>query len=197
MLKIYISGIEYRLSLLFPAVLVVLLTLDKTGVAAWCVAASVMHEFGHFGAIFALGSRPSGVNIGVFGVTVYQSSKRMTSHYNNMLIALAGPAVNLFSFAILFAISGWTAPVIVHLVMAVFNLLPIEALDGGQALFYALAGRLGEEKAERIIYYVSVFFLIPLATTGFFLLINSGYNYTLLAISVYLGLLIIFKRRAG
>ncbi|MDD2417966.1 MAG: site-2 protease family protein [Oscillospiraceae bacterium] len=196
MLKIYISGIEYRLSLLFPAVLVVLLTLDKTGVAAWCVAASVMHEFGHFIAIYAMGSRPSGVDIGVFGVSVHQSRGKMTSHYNNMLIALAGPVVNLFSFTLLFAIFGWTTPTIVHLVMAVFNLLPIEALDGGQAVFYALAGFFGEEKAERIIYYVSIIFLIPLATTGFFLLIHSGYNYTLLAVSVYLGLLIIFKRKA-
>ena len=195
MLKIFISGIEYRLSLLFPAAVVILLTLDQTGIAAWCLAASVMHEFGHFAAMYAFGSRPSSVNIGFFGVAVKRNPGISVNHAESMLIALAGPAVNLVSFIILYSLTGWTVPVIVHLIMALFNLLPVESLDGGQALYYAMAEPLGEEKAERVVFLMSVLLLIPLATAGFFLLLHSRYNFTLLAVSLYLGLLIAFKRK--
>lgn len=195
MIKIYIAGVEYRLSLFFPAVLVILLTFDKTGIPAWCIAASAMHEAGHFFAMFAFGSRPSCVSVGIFGVSVRHNPGTAINNMESMLIALAGPMVNLISFAVLFSVSGWTTPSLVHLVLAAFNLLPVEALDGGQALYFALAGFMDEERADRIVFYVSVATLVPLAITGFFLLMKSGYNYTLIAVCIYLGLLILFKHK--
>lgn len=193
MIKIYIGRIEYRISLLFPATLVVLLSIDNTGIPAWCIAASAMHEAGHFAAMYAFGYRPHLVSIGFFGISVHHREE--LSGIKAVFIALAGPAVNMISFAVLFSISGWTTPVLVHLVMAVFNLMPIEALDGGQALYFILAELKGAEKAEQISFIVSVLILMPLASIGFFLLLKNGYNFTLLGISVYLGLLLILKRR--
>ena len=43
MLKFRLWGTEWACSLLFPATVVVLLTLDTGGMAGWCLAASVMH----------------------------------------------------------------------------------------------------------------------------------------------------------
>lgn len=194
MIKIYIGSVEYRISILFPAVLVVLLTLNNTSVPVWCVAASAMHEAGHFAAMYACGCRPSAVSIGVFGVSV----KQRPEYFGNRvgaLTALAGPAVNIVSFAVLLPLCGWSVPTLVHLVMGVFNLLPIEALDGGRALYYSIAEIKGDRKAEYICFVTSLLTLIPLATVGFFLLLRSGYNFTLLAVSVYLGLIFVLKRR--
>ncbi len=193
MIKIYIGRIEYRISLLFPATLVVLLSIDNTGIPAWCIAASAMHEAGHFVAMYAFGYRPHLVRIGFFGISVHHCEELSGS--KAVLIALAGPAMNMISFAVLFSISWWTTPALVHLIMAVFNLMPIEALDGGQALYYFLAELKGVEKAERICFIVSLLLLMPLASVGFFLLLKNGYNFTLLGISIYLGLLLILKRR--
>ena len=193
MIKIYVGRIEYRISLLFSATLVVLLTIDKTGIPAWCIAASAMHEAGHFAAMYAFGYRPHLVSVGFFGISVHHREELSGS--KAVFIALAGPAVNMVSFVVLFSVFGWTIPALVHLIMAIFNLLPIEALDGGQALYYLLAELKGAEKAERISFIVSVLFLMPLASVGFFLLLKNGYNFTLLGISIYLGLLLILKRR--
>jgi stage IV sporulation protein FB len=195
MLKAIICGIEFRIGILFPAALVILFAVDNTGIPAWCLAASAMHEAGHFIAMFFFGCRPSLISIGGFGVRVEQSPKETVSYNKSMIISLAGPAVNLISFVVLFITSGMTLVAAIHLLLAVFNLLPIEYLDGGQFLYFFLAGKVGEEWADRICFYISLIVLIPLATIGFYLLIRSGYNFTLLAVSLYLGLLVLLKRK--
>lgn len=199
MFRLYVRGVEFRLSLLFPALLVVLFTLDRSDFPVWCVAASLMHETGHLVAMVALGSRPAQITVGIFGVCVVQKPDSPLSPMGNIGVALAGPAVNLFSFFVLFAASGfrvWSVPVLVHLVLGLFNLLPIEPLDGGQALFYALSMKMEEKYAERVVLAVSAGVLVPLATGGFFLMLRSGYNITLLAVSIYLGLLLVLKQKS-
>lgn len=57
MLEMRIGGIPLRVSLLFPAAVVVLLTLDTAGTAGWCLTASAMHEAGHFLLLLAFGCR--------------------------------------------------------------------------------------------------------------------------------------------
>ena len=195
MFKIIVSDIEFRLGILFPAALVIIFTIDKTGIPAWCVAASAMHEAGHFVTMYLFGCKPSLVSIGFFGIRVEQNVNRRVGYFKNILISLSGPAINLISFMVLWITTGINIAAVVHFIIAVLNLLPIEPLDGGQALYYLLAAYIGEERAESICLGVSIFILIPLATIGFFLLIRSGYNFTLLVVSIYLGLLLMLKRR--
>ena len=83
----------------------------------------------------------------------------------------------------------------VHATMAVMNLLPVEPLDGGQALFCLLAPHMEEPKATRAVLVVSVVTILPLAAAGFYVLLHSGYNFTLLAVSVYLVLLLLLKKK--
>lgn len=195
MLKLRAGGIEFRLSPLFPAVLVIILTLDRSGVAAWCVAASVLHEAGHFFMLFLLGSRPAAVIMGVFGVRVEQRPQNRLGYGQEILVSLAGPAINLICAAAVAILGGGAAVVSVHLTLGLTSLLPVEPLDGGQILYEALAWKKGEETAERIAFTVSLLTLFPLAAAGFWVLIQSGYNFTLLVLSVYLCLLVLFKRR--
>lgn len=195
MLRLTLWGVRIRLSLLFPAALVILLTIDRSGIPAWCVAASLMHEAGHFLMMFALGSRPSELTVGIFGVSAAQPADTSLKYWASALIALAGPLVNLASFGVIFAAQGLTMPALVHLSIGLFNLLPVEALDGGQALFFLLARRRGVEKAEVIVFAVSLCVIVPLATAGFFMLLRGHHNFSLLTVSLYLGLLLLLKRR--
>lgn len=195
MIIVHLWNIEIRLSLLFPAMLVVLLALDTSGMAAWCVAASAMHEAGHFLALLAVHNKPAQICVGIFGIRVTQNNHTPLSYRQNVLVSLAGPAVNLLSFAILLASGGWSVPTSVHLVMGLLNLLPVEPLDGGQALFCCLAQQLEQDKADRIVFGVSIATILPLAVLGFTVLIYSGYNFTLLALCLYLCLLLLFKKK--
>lgn len=101
MLKFRLGGVEWRLSLLFPAAVVVLLTLDGSGTAAWCLAASVMHEGGHFLMLLLCGGKPAVVAAGIFGVRIEQDGRARLSYARNLLVSLAGPAVNMLSAAVL------------------------------------------------------------------------------------------------
>ena len=49
------------------------------------------------------------------------------------------------------------------------------------------------EKSEKIITAVSVVFLVPMTFFGFYILIKSGYNFTFLAISIYLSVMLFIK----
>lgn len=51
------------------------------------------------------------------------------------------------------------------------------------------------QRAEKAVLAVSVVTVLPLAAAGFYTLIDSGYNFSLLAVSLYLCLLLIFKRK--
>lgn len=195
MLKLRLGGIEWRFSLLFPAAVVVLLTLDGSGTAAWCLAASAMHEGGHFLALLLCGGRPSVVAAGVFGVRIEQDGRARLSYTRNLLVSLAGPAVNLLSAAILALTGGWTVPAVVHGTMAAMNLLPIEPLDGGQALLCLLAPHFEEQTVSRVLLVASIVTILPLAAAGFTVLLRSGYNFTLLAVCLYLSLLLLLKRK--
>lgn len=195
MVELRIGGVLCRFSLLFPAMVAVVVTLDPTVLSLWCLVASLMHETGHFVALLALDCKPRRVTLGLFGLRVEQDPARRLSYRQNALVSLAGPAVNLVSFCILSGFHQNGAAALVHLTLGVFNLLPIEPLDGGQALYCLLACRMEEGRARRWILRISVAVLLPLATAGFFVLVMSGYNVTLLAVSLYLGLLLLFKEK--
>ena len=194
MLKFRICGINFGVSILFPAALIVMFTLDPGSLTVWCTAASLMHEAGHFLAIYAFGHKPSAIRAGIFGVCVVQNPHIPASSVESMIISLSGPAVNAASFAIIYFTVGMTSAAIVHLTLAVFNLLPVESLDGGQALFHLLTIFTKEKTASRTVTVVSVIVLLPLAAAGFYILIKSGYNFTLLAVSIYLCLLLILRQ---
>lgn len=197
MIEIEWRGMRLRISLLFPAMVVVLLMLDTSGVAAVCIAASAIHEAGHFLALLLFRSKPAGVALGVFGVRVEQNVRHPLSYGQNIVVSLAGPAVNLLSFLVLFWFTGLSAAAGVHLVLALFHLLPLEPLDGGQALLALLSMKRDTEQAERILFGISIAVLLPLAAAGFYVLIDSGYNFSLLMVTIYLCLLILFKRKSA
>lgn len=195
MIELRLWGVDFRLSLLFPASVVLLVTLDTTGLVEWCLLASIMHEIGHFIMLMIFRCRPKQIVVSVFGIRVEQKQNSKLSFIQNMWVSLAGPIVNLFTFSLLWLLEYRNMIAFIHLTLGIFNLLTIEPLDGGQALLNILYQYIDANRAEKIVTVVSVCTLLPVAFLGFFLLIVSGYNFTLLTIALYLGLLLLFKKR--
>ncbi len=178
------GGTCWRVSVPFFIAAAAWLTLDASGTAALCLLASFLHEGGHIAALLLCGRCPREVAVGVCGVRLVPD-ERPLSYGRQALVLLAGPAVNLLSAVLLALCGGNAVAVAAHGLLGGFNLLPIEALDGGQCLRCLVAARWGGERAERVTRGVSVAVLLPLSTAGFFLLLRGG-NATLLAVSVYL-----------
>ncbi len=195
MLKVRLWGIELCVSLLFPAAAVVMIALDTTGLASWCLCASLLHECGHLLALLWFGHKPREIAFGVFGMRILQSPERPLSYGRQAVVSVAGPLVNAVCALTLLCTGVSPEAALVHTALCLFNLLPIAPLDGGQALLALLCRRLPGDTADTAVFIISLCIVAPLTMGGFFLLAYSGYNFTLLAVCLYLLCLLLLKRR--
>ncbi|MDR3344867.1 MAG: site-2 protease family protein [Oscillospiraceae bacterium] len=194
-MKLRLKRCEVELHFLFAAAITLMLILDTGGTAALGVASCLAHECGHLLCLLLFGEQPRRITVGAFGMRIERTGAVRLSLKQECAAALAGPAVNLLLAGVLALfcrpeIPAFQKAALVNLGLALFNLLPIEALDGGHALYYTLsATRLGEDRVRQICSRSSIIVLIPLICLGAALLVHSGYNFTLLIVSVYLFML--------
>lgn len=186
--------IAIEISPLFFALMAWLLLYEEKGLAAGCLAASLIHECGHLAVMFWRHSPPCAIRVGLFGMRMDREEGIRLSFWDDLLIAAGGPLINLLCCG-LFKLCGAENAAVLHLVIALLNLLPVEALDGGQILLNLLYLRLPRERAERYSLICSLCTVFPLGIAGFWVLLQSGCNVSLLVVDVYLILLILFKRR--
>lgn len=192
MLEWRVGGIRCRLSLLFPALVTVLLLRQPDGLAISCLLASLIHEGGHLVAMVAVGVPPHRCTIGAFGVRL-DLDNSLVGYGKNLWICLAGPLANGVAAVLLFLWRN-TEVAVVHLVLAGLNLLPAASLDGGE-LLRCCAGLMGlGALADTALRFVSAMVLLPLATLSFWLYINES-NATLLIVSAYLVTLVFFSEK--
>jgi len=192
MLRLSVRGVRVQISLLFPAAVVWLCSRDQSGTAALCLYASLWHELGHLLALYLFHLRPTCLTFGAFGLRL--SIPETLSCRQHRVLALAGPAFNLVAVTLLWAFfrSRAAAP---HLLLAAFNLLPVQPLDGGQALYFALWPRFGDRIAGTVLAVTSAAVVIPLTAAAVWVLWRSGYNGSLLLVCGYLVLLLTLKKR--
>lgn len=183
-----VRGVRCRLSILFPMLLAALLFFQPSGMAATCVVASAMHECGHLLAMLLLDCPPSCCTLGAFGMRIEMGETRTVGYGRNVVISLAGPAVNLVC-AVAFWMCGRRTVAAVHLIQCAFNLLPAAALDGGQIWRCVCCRCWGERVADGVVLALSIAVLIPLATAAVYLVLTGG-NVSLLIVVGYLALLV-------
>ncbi len=186
------GGIRWRLSPLFPALLVVLLSFEAAAPVGRCVAAAFWHESGHMLAMLCCRRRPRSVTLGAFGIRMEQDATHPLSYTQNIAVSLAGPLMNGMAAALTWR----TAPALcgVHLTLMVFNLLPLSMLDGGEVVYSLLALHLDPAKAARLLRYISYGLLCLLYAAGLAVLFGSGYNLSLLLTALYLTAWMFFNR---
>ena len=165
-------------------------------VVIWIPALTIgilWHELGHAIAIKRFGYGPSTIVLqGFGGVTINRSGKRPPK--KSIIISLAGPAFSL-SLTLIFGLAWYFYPnddllklsfggiAGVNGVLAFFNLLPINPLDGGHVLLHSLRLFLkNERKALLYTVYVSLALLAAL-----FALSIYGGQFFLVIIVLFIG----------
>ena len=131
----------------------------------------LLHELGH-----ALAARRYG--IGTRSITLFPfggiaALERMpTSPKRELVVALAGPAVNVVIALVLAPIvwlTGWGAMLLwINLMLVGFNLLPAVPMDGGRVLRAALASRMDPIRATRIAVGIGRVIAVAFAVAGLF-----------------------------
>lgn len=187
-------GVTVSIGFPFAAAVTLMFLYDTSGTAAISVCAALLHEIGHLLCLFWYGETPQSLKLGLAGMEIVRAKGQKLSFHQEIVVSLAGPLINLALFALLAALSGWSEgerermmeAAMVNLMLALFNLLPVSTLDGGRALYFFLCRFCTAPAAQRVVTVCSIVCLLPCAFIGFFLLLQSGYNFSLLLVTVYL-----------
>ena len=195
MIKCSVCGVPVRISPLIGVTLTVLLYVDNGTLPLFCLAASFLHELGHLVMVATLRHPPSRVTIGLWGIRIERKKETAMSYTTCAAVSLAGPLVNLLCAALLYAVGSHEILIQVPVLTGCLHLLPIETLDGGQALKNLLCLCCSEITADRAVFILSICLLVPITALGLYLFFYSGYNFTLPALCFYLILEMFFSRK--
>ena len=179
-----------RLYFSFPAAVWIALWLyyDRNGSAVCSICAAVLHECGHLLALWSFCDLPRSIRIGTFGVSIVRCGTVKLTYRQEIFTAAAGPAVNLLLCCILtvcslFRPTIWIG-VQVNLALALFNMLPLRTLDGGQILYAALCRRMLPHDAASVCKTIAVITAIPLTAIGW-IRFRNGYGIYSLMLSLF------------
>lgn len=75
------------------------------------------------------------------------------------------------------------------------NFIPISSLDGGQIFSMFLRRFFDDFRTKQISFVVSVMFIIPMMTLGFYMFIKSGINISMIVLAIYLSSFLIMREQ--
>ena len=119
------------------------------------IAAALLHEGGHLALLTLFHAPVGGLRLSAMGAELFASTQRL-SYGRELLVVLAGPAINLIGAPV----CAWLARRFfwewcylfsaAQLLLGGYNLLPIQPLDGGRALYLVTAWRWGPGFGEAL-----------------------------------------------
>lgn len=181
-----VKGCRVRVNFYFFALLCAAAYFDRSGKMLWGMFAAVLHELGHLTAmLLLLGHAPREISVTPFGIRI-GSSPLAEFEKGNLMVLAAGSGVNFLSFAATFGFLpdfAW-----VSLLLGLFNMLPVENMDGGGILRIALEKIMSEDSAVRVMNIVSWLTLTAMLMLGIHVLFITGYNFTLIGAALLLAL---------
>ena len=182
------TEVELSYTLLCLAAISVILGVFKGFL--WCAAAIAVHEGGHLLMMRKCGYFPKRIKILPFSIAITDRQRQERSARENLLIIFFGPFANFICFlpSYLLYLRGIVSILpfaAANLSVGLFNLLPVMSLDGGQLLYLLLCRRLPHEKAEKAVDVLTFALLLPLAALGFWVLLESKHNFSLLFVCAY------------
>ena len=160
----------------FLAVLFFMTQISRSDWRLWCVFCCILHELGHLAAYALAGSPPRELWLEAGGMRIVPREGFLPPA-REALVLLGGCFANFVSAAALFFLRCPRAAGF-HLLLGIWNLLPLAPLDGGQLLRLAL-DLLCPAAAPRIAAAVHWGCAALLAAAGLLLFRETG-NFTLL-----------------
>ena len=193
---------ETRLKIDFTFALTVslMLLLCKQDTVIISLLSSCLHEIGHLFFMHIFHQKINSVTFGAFGVRIERQMTSAVSYKKEAVIALGGILVN-FIIAGIGAIHYYVAGdsfslelTAVNIIIAIFNMIPLDTLDMGRVLRYTLLNKVDENKCDRILTVISVVFVnfILIGCIAFNMLI--GFNLSLVIVTAYLYVITLFKK---
>ena len=192
-MKINLHFFRLNISYPFAALLSAALLFDNEGRISCCVLAAALHEAAHILVMIIFGNTRVSVDLRLFDLKIADTACERRSDFQNVIISLSGPIMNTAMY-FLFGVSGaWRMFGEANLALGIFNAVPLLNFDGGRILYILLRRIFCEQTCVKIINIFAFAALVVMYTLGIAIMINTGYNFSLLVVCVYLTLLLIFK----
>ena len=136
-----------------PLLLALFVMLSSPLLLSALLLAAILHELGHYWVLRRLRAQVTAIRITALGAEMQVAGR--LSYGGELLAAAAGPAVNL-ALALLLGYGGrlWSPLYLfagAQLVLGVFNLLPVQPLDGGSLLWNLAAWLTEPYTADRVV----------------------------------------------
>lgn len=166
-----------------PVLVLFVMLVSPEGLAVLLLAA-LCHELGHYLVLRYCGAAVERVSVTPFGAAIQLAPRPQLSYGQEVAAVAAGPMVNL---ALALALSAWRsvgewvyAAAGAHLVLGLFNLLPVRPLDGGTILWLAAAWRWDPFVADRAAHIVGGLTVFAISLCGVWLWRQTGNPFLLL-----------------
>jgi Zn-dependent protease len=168
--------------------------LENAAIVVALLGSIVLHELGHALMARRYGIETADITLYLIG-GVARLERMPRSSGPELLIALAGPAVNFAIVAILGTFLGLVehsgsqsltfleAVLYLNLGLGLFNLLPVFPMDGGRVLRALLSGWIGRLKATEVAATIGRVFAV---IGGILFLLNGRFDGVILALFVFL-----------
>ena len=150
---------EFKIDIKIFLIAIVFLLVNQIEMYILFMLFAIIHECFHLLAGIILGYKVKSMRIMPLGLSICfkekeeeYNTKIRKSNFNNVkkiIILIMGPISNII-IAFIFAILDIAEPVYINVLIAIFNLLPIYPLDGGQILNRVLRIIYGNFEAYRI-----------------------------------------------
>lgn len=189
MIQFTICGIRIEIHFLFVGVLTMFLLIDPTGISALGLFASVIHEMGHVVALIITGYRPKRISFEMTGICLNQNNHAI-SYLTEIFILLAGSLTNFLIFFWCLAMEQQLDKVgvwaMIHLMLGIVNLLPMNALDGGKILRIILLQCCNVVRTDHIVFWVQLICVFVVTAFCILSVLTGKTNFTALIFCTYL-----------
>ena len=190
-MRFRVFGTEIYISFLFCAVISLMLATDKTGACLPTLLAALIHEFGHLFAMWIFECQPKSIRLVPASVSI--TGRFPKTRCGETVITICGPLANLGLFASLminYKISHSEVSLsfaLINLIIALFNLLPVNGLDGGTLLKLSVSKITGSaERGEKTVKIITVIIGTAVLCTAVILILNKKINISMLIVGIYI-----------
>ena len=189
-----VFGVKVEITFWFVALITFIFSLNAPSNVLVTVFSSILHETGHLLIMTSVGNKPQAIRFEITGMNIIRQPDLKISTKNEIFIALGGPLINLICFLISVVIlciyenENILTFGCINLILMIFNLLPINKLDGGLALYYILSQKFDNLTCTKTLKITSVFFIALIYIWGIYAFVSSKYNISLIIIAIFLTL---------
>jgi stage IV sporulation protein FB len=199
-MTLIVNETKYRIDFTFGLTVTLMILLCKQETVIISLLSSLLHEIGHLWFMNIFNQRVEMVSFGAFGVRIDRQMTSAISYKKEAVIALGGIGVNfliaivglLFYYVFSSAFSMKLSAV--NIIIALFNMIPLDILDMGRVLRYTLLCSIEEHRCDIILTAISFVTVNLLALVSIAVTLFIGFNPSLVAVTLYLYVITLFKK---